>query len=98
MLHDPVLDLHEVFTAEILAGRLVSDGFAVLFVPGGFAKNYEDALGKRGAANVDTFLHGGGGYVGECAGAYLGTEEYLGLLSSVSIIDIDQPLEAREVK
>ena len=67
----------------------MSEGFRVLFVPGGYANNYEDALGDVGAAHVHAFLRGGGGYVGECAGAYLGAEEYLGLLPSVGITDMD---------
>ena len=54
------------------------EGFTVLCVPGGFANNTDSALGDKGYAIIQQFVRGGGGYVGICAGAYLGC--WLGLL------------------
>ena len=42
--------------------------------------NYEARLGERGAELIRAFVRGGGGFVGICAGAYLGSAEGLGLL------------------
>lgn len=54
----------------------VQDGglsvFTVLCVPGGFAPHLSTRLGESGAAAIRRWVHEGGGFVGVCAGAFLG--------------------------
>ena len=45
----------------------------VLVVPGGKASIQGSALGGEGRSAIRSFVRGGGGYVGVCAGAYLAT-------------------------
>lgn len=56
---------------EILSGGL-SDADIIVF-PGGSGRQQAKLLGSRGKKIVRDFIEGGGGYVGICAGAYLGT-------------------------
>ena len=100
---DKRVQVEHVGAAEIRAGALRGDGednsnggsdaggggFDVLLVPGGFAPHYEEALGAAGAAAVRAFVAGGGGYVGICAGAYLGCAGWLELLPDVAVVDIE---------
>jgi putative intracellular protease/amidase len=73
--------LELVDTEDLLApGGLRAKGFTALLVPGGFAGHYKAALGDDGAAAVRKFVAAGGGYIGICAGAYLGTEWGLALV------------------
>ncbi len=60
---------HRVTAQEIRQGVLT--GFDVLHVPGGWAGDYADALGEDGLSAIRSFVSGGGGYIGVCAGAYL---------------------------
>ena len=70
--------------AELISVEDVCSGclsrFSVLCVPGGFVLNYQSRLGSAGAALVAEFVRNGGGYVGVCAGAYLGSTMCLSLL------------------
>ncbi|MBS3763809.1 MAG: MBL fold metallo-hydrolase [Planctomycetes bacterium] len=45
---------------------------SVLIVPGGRTAKMVDALGKEGYEQIRDFAAAGGGYVGICAGAYIG--------------------------
>lgn len=70
-----------VSPADIRDGVL--DQFDVVMFPGGRGGAQGDALGISGRTQVKAFVEQGGGYVGICAGAYLGTsrlESYLGLV------------------
>ena len=70
--------------AELVSVEDVCSGclsrFSVLCVPGGFVLNYQSRLGPAGAAAIADFVRSGGGYVGVCAGAYLGSTMCLSLL------------------
>ena len=70
--------------AELVSVEAVCSGclsrFSVLCVPGGFVLNYQSRLGPAGAAAIADFVRSGGGYVGVCAGAYLGSTMCLSLL------------------
>lgn len=55
------------------------DGYAALFVPGGWASNKMKALGPAGMEAVRTFVQGGGNYIGICGGAGLATMDGIGL-------------------
>lgn len=46
-------------------------GFDVLIVPGGSAARFAERLGPGGLRNIRSYVEGGGGYVGICAGAFL---------------------------
>ena len=72
------IDASELSLAELLAGGL--DDFTCLCVPGGFAHNYASRLGADGMALIQQFVASGGGYVGICAGAYVGSAQGLALL------------------
>ena len=69
---------------EQISAAQVCDGvlseFTTLLVPGGFAPNIERALGDAGAEAIRAFVRSGGGFVGICAGAFLGSAWGLGLL------------------
>ena len=73
----------------LLLGGLTAGNFTVLCVPGGFAPNTAAALGAAGQQIIRDFVAGGGGYVGLCAGAYLGSSACLSLLP-VRVLDIDR--------
>lgn len=76
-----------VTVADILMGCLEARCFTVLCIPGGFAPNYDSHLGTRGADIIREFVCGGGGFIGLCAGAYLGSTACLGLLP-VNVLDV----------
>lgn len=49
----------------------LSKAVRAVVVPGGWAPDAVAALGREGAAGLASFVRGGGGYLGVCAGAYL---------------------------
>lgn len=51
----------------------LTDDYDVLIVPGGTAGLYQRLLGEKGIASIREFVANGGGYLGLCAGAYLGS-------------------------
>ena len=59
--------------AEVRAGVL--DRFDVVMLPGGSATKQTRGLGEAGRKKVRAFVAAGGGYVGVCAGAYVGASE-----------------------
>lgn len=74
--------------ADIRAGALAEQDVAVFM--GGSGSTQGRALGDEGKAAVRSFVEGGGGYVGVCAGAYLafqGTDEWhkLRLVAAVNL-------------
>ena len=70
---------------SVRAGAL--DSADVLIMPGGRAHQEAISLGPEGRERVKSFVRGGGGYIGTCAGFYLVTQpsgvkrkDYLGLI------------------
>ena len=61
--------------AAIRAGAL--DGADVLVMPGGAAHLQARELGAEGRAKIVSFVRGGGGYIGTCAGCYLSISPHL---------------------
>ena len=57
----------KVLAKEIRSGAL--DQYDVLICPGGSGSGEGKALGDEGRERVRTFVKGGGGYIGICAGA-----------------------------
>eukprot|EP01084_Bolivina_argentea_P207636 354224_1 len=45
----------------------------VLIIPGGTARVQQKALGEKGLEKILSFVSNGGGYIGFCAGAFLGS-------------------------
>src|SRR5690606_8209598 len=60
-----------IVTAEDVRQGVLADFEAVVF-PGGSASKQGEALGEAGREAVVAFVRSGGGYLGICAGAYLG--------------------------
>lgn len=89
VLDDAGIPLVEISIVELLGGCLAEPAraFTALCVPGGFAPNYASRLGAKGYALIRDFVGAGGGYVGLCAGAFLGSREGLELLP-VEIVDV----------
>mmetsp|Transcript_33380 Transcript_33380/g.87901 ORF Transcript_33380/g.87901 Transcript_33380/m.87901 type:complete len:356 (-) Transcript_33380:158-1225(-) len=83
------ISFRQIKLKELLAGCLSdgAEGFTVLCVPGGFAPNYASRLGVLGASLIREFVAAGGGFVGLCAGAFLGCIAGLALLP-VQVDDI----------
>ncbi len=59
---------------DVREGKLKK--FDVVIFPGGSGSAESKGLGEEGLQQVRDFVRSGGGYVGVCAGAYLGTSRY----------------------
>jgi len=64
----------EIGPSEIRAG-LLRQFDAVIFA-GGSASKQAETIGEKGKQEVRSFVEGGGGYVGICAGAYLASSGF----------------------
>ncbi len=69
---DPEIETGTVKGADIVAHAL--DNFDVIIFPGGSGSKESASLGDAGRKIVREFVRNGGGYVGICAGAYLGSD------------------------
>jgi glutamine amidotransferase-like uncharacterized protein len=68
--------------AEVRAGRLRD--FDLLVVPGGRASEQADMLERAGRESIREYVKSGGGYLGICAGAFLGSATFDSWLSIVN--------------
>jgi hypothetical protein len=68
------LHVEKVAAEEVRNGVL--GGFAVLIHPGGSGSKQGKQLGEEGREAVRSFVRGGGGFIGICAGAYLASADY----------------------
>ena len=66
------MEIINITSNDILNGKLNTDTYDVLVVPGGYATNYLDAIEDEGELAIQNFVKNGGGFVGICAGAYCG--------------------------
>ena len=82
-----------ITAAEIRAGKLKD--FDVLVQPGGSGSGQAKALEPEGCAAIKTFVKGGGGYVGICAGAYLASSDYTWSLHILNAKVLDRAHWAR---
>ncbi len=80
-LTDAGLPFDIVTAADIRRGKLKR--YRMIFIPGGWASDKLEALGKEGRENIRQFVENGGSYFGICGGAGMATEEGLGLLPVV---------------
>ena len=65
-------------TEHTVVSLLSAKSFDLVIFPGGSGTGQANALGAAGQATVKAFVHGGGGYIGTCGGAFLGMK-HLGL-------------------
>lgn len=72
------IDFELVRAVEIGGGKL-AEGFDVIFVPGGWARDKMAALGENGGEAIKEFVRRGGGYLGFCGGAGLALSHENGL-------------------
>ena len=70
-------------TERTTVALLTAKNFDVVIFPGGSGTGQANALGAAGQAAVKSFVHGGGGYVGTCGGAFLAIK-HLGLYGEPS--------------
>lgn len=77
-----------VRSEDIRTGKL-SD-YAMIFVPGGWAKAKVRTLGKKGQMEIRRFVQTGGSYLGICGGAGLATDSHLGLLPVYRTPNVDR--------
>ena len=67
--------VERVNAEEIKNGVL--ENFQILCVPGGNMYQYAEDLSSKGIDHIRDFIHGGGGYVGICGGAYFAGERVI---------------------
>jgi hypothetical protein len=65
-----IATLTELQAADV-ASSLTPNAFDVFVVPGGTGSGESNAIGADGANAVRSFVRGGGGYYGTCAGGFL---------------------------
>ncbi len=77
------------FEPAVVTPQQIRDGvladYDVLIMPGGSGSSQAKHLGESGREAIKSFVDGGGGYVGICAGAYLASSQYewsLGLINA----------------
>jgi glutamine amidotransferase-like uncharacterized protein len=87
------------FDVKTIDAKQIRDGdrknFDVIIHGGGSASKQGETLGARGRDAVKTFVEGGGGFIGICAGAYLASAEYEWSLGVLDAKVIDRPHWAR---
>ena len=88
MLHPGRYQITRVKGEDIRNGIL--DGFDVAVFPGGSGSGQAKSLEPAGRAKVREFVGRGGGYLGICGGAYLGTSCYPWSLNIVNAKVIDR--------
>ncbi|TET72886.1 MAG: hypothetical protein E3J56_04790 [Candidatus Aminicenantes bacterium] len=69
---DPDMEPVRITGPDIANGIL--DGLDAVVFPGGSGSRQASSLGVRGRSKVTEFINNGGGFLGLCAGAYLGSD------------------------
>jgi glutamine amidotransferase-like uncharacterized protein len=69
---DPGIEPVRITSPDIANGIL--EGLDVVVFPGGSGSRQANSLGVQGRRKVTEFINNGGGFLGLCAGAYLGTD------------------------
>ena len=59
--------------------------YDLVIIPGGNAKSYLKAMGEEGVRTLKQFIDDGGGYLGVCAGAYIGAVNDTTLRKNIGI-------------
>jgi hypothetical protein len=92
-LKDPNLTVKIVSPEDIRAGKLAD--FDVLVQSGGSGGGQGKALEEEGRERIRTFVRGGGGYIGICAGSYLASCDYPWSLNIINAQVLDKKHWAR---
>jgi len=87
------IQVRRVSPEDIRKGIL--DDFDVLIQPGGSGSKQAAALEEEGREAIQSFVKGGGGYLGVCAGAYLASSGYSWSLHIIDAIVIERAHWAR---
>jgi biotin--protein ligase len=91
---DSVRAIEEMFhwmnyTVELVSAEYINnnelEAFRILCVPGGNMYDYAQDISSKGKENVRDFVHGGGGYIGICGGAYFAAEKVVWRGSQLSM-------------
>lgn len=85
---DHGFDLRRVCATDVRAGVL--EQFDLVVFPGGSGSGQAEALRPEGRESVRSFVAGGGGYLGVCAGAYLASSGYEWSLDILDAVVIDR--------
>ena len=93
LLHGERYAVQKVTGDDVRRGAL--DRFDVAVFPGGSGSGQAKSLQAAGRTKVREFVRGGGGYLGICGGAYLGTSMYPWSLNIVNADVIDREHWAR---
>ncbi|MGQ9459778.1 MAG: BPL-N domain-containing protein [Candidatus Bathyarchaeaceae archaeon] len=64
-----------VTASDINNGLITYPTYKVLYMPGGYAADYNTAISNNGDQNIRNFVSSGGGYIGICAGAYFACDK-----------------------
>lgn len=88
MDYDRKITVRRITADAIRAGEL--SNVNVVVHPGGSGSRQGKALGEEGRKAVRSFVRDGGGYLGVCAGAYLGTNDYTWSLNLIDAKSVDR--------
>lgn len=88
MEYDRKIVIRRITADAIRAGELST--VDVVVHPGGSGSRQGKALGDEGREAVRSFVRDGGGYLGVCAGAYLGTNDYTWSLNLIDAKSVDR--------
>ena len=87
-LFDRMLFHDLVFLTEDMVREGVLEDLDVFVISGGDTIRIAEGLGREGAGELETFIRGGGLYLGSCAGAYLPLKSSKEHLDSFNFVDI----------
>jgi glutamine amidotransferase-like uncharacterized protein len=65
-------EVQKIYPQEIIEGKL--NAFDILYMTGGWAVPYNRDLMGQGFKKIRSFLEGGGGFIGTCAGAFFAAD------------------------
>ncbi|HOJ92742.1 MAG TPA: BPL-N domain-containing protein [Dictyoglomaceae bacterium] len=89
-LHSTLKELGFSFTKispeSLKKGALKNEKYDLIIFPPGVAYNIEKALGKDGGDKLVSFIKGGGGYIGICAGAYVPLKGTNSITAQISFV------------
>ncbi len=74
----------KVIDSEMICSGVLNN-CDLLFIPGGRSSEQSAALGDKGRRAVSNYIENGGGYVGLCAGAFLGSSGFDWSLSLLNV-------------
>ena len=98
LVHAIEQDNDKIIVERITADQIKQDelrNYDVLVHPGGSGSGQAKTLGEAGRKKVRSYVRGGGGYLGVCAGSYLATNDYSWSLNLIDAKVVDRRHWAR---